>query len=473
MTEAVVDVRVLGGGPAGCAAARWLALWGHNVVLISPDDRAASPLPESIPPSAHKLFQLLGVGERMADAGFIRSSGHTVWWGGGEARLEYFADDERGWHVTSDRLSALLRASAKDAGVHFDNGRARSGDTGARRSTFTLDCTGRSGVLAHARGMRVLDADRRTVALIARWQPRRAFALPDPSHTLIESYDDGWAWSVPIEAADRYVAVMIDPERSALAKRSDASTVYLREIDKTRQLRAVLARADATVDGRPAGWDASTYHAQRYVDNDVLLVGDAGSFVDPLSSAGVKKALASGWLAAVAVHTSLVQPGLRSVALDFFAAREVEMASALQAMTTDALTDAAAGHERPFWRDRSEARAPTDDERDAIIRAFDHLRRQPDLHLVRNQASRVELRPAVVGHMIALVPHLVEADGGAGARHVWDVDLLTLVELAPLHVSVSDLMAAYERQRRPVPAPDFLRALSQLLARGHLRWAGR
>ena len=43
------------------------------------------------------------------------------------------------------------------------------------------------------------------------------------------------------------------------------------------------------------------YDATRFVDGDVLLVGDAGSFLDPLSSAGVKKALASGWLAAVAV----------------------------------------------------------------------------------------------------------------------------------------------------------------------------
>ena len=34
-----------------------------------------------------------------------------------------------------------------------------------------------------------------------------------------------------------------------------------------------------------------------------LLAGDAGSFIDPLSSAGVKKALASAWLAAVAVST--------------------------------------------------------------------------------------------------------------------------------------------------------------------------
>lgn len=74
----------------------------------------------------------------------------------------------------------------------------------------------------------------------------------------------------------------------------------------------------------------------------MLLVGDAGSFVDPLSSAGVKKALASGWLAAVAVHTALVRPAMRDAAFRFFAAREREMYASLRAMTERHLGDAAA-----------------------------------------------------------------------------------------------------------------------------------
>ncbi len=37
-----------------------------------------------------------------------------------------------------------------------------------------------------------------------------------------------------------------------------------------------------------------------------------------------KKALASGWLAAVATHTALIRPAMRQIALDFFSAREAE-----------------------------------------------------------------------------------------------------------------------------------------------------
>ena len=62
---------------------------------------------------------------------------------------------------------------------------------------------------------------------------------------------------------------------------------------------------DAALDGGPWGWDASMYCAEHLAGEDWLLAGDAASFIDPLSSAGVKKAMASGWLAAVTVNTSL------------------------------------------------------------------------------------------------------------------------------------------------------------------------
>ena len=39
----------------------------------------------------------------------------------------------------------------------------------------------------------------RTVALVGRWRHAGGWPLADPSHTLLESYEDGWAWSVPLD----------------------------------------------------------------------------------------------------------------------------------------------------------------------------------------------------------------------------------------------------------------------------------
>ena len=48
------------------------------------------------------------------------------------------------------------------------------------------------------------------------------------------------------------------------------------------------------------------------------------------------------------------------------------------------------------------------------------------------------------------------------------VDLLQLIELATSHSQVPDLFEAYQRVCPPVTLPDFLGALSVLLAKGVL-----
>ncbi|MEP7117609.1 MAG: tryptophan 7-halogenase, partial [Acidobacteriota bacterium] len=78
------EVLVVGGGPAAGTAARLLALWGRDVVIVAKAESPESDLPESLTPSCQKFFDLLGISAAVDAAGFVRSSGHTVWWGDGE-----------------------------------------------------------------------------------------------------------------------------------------------------------------------------------------------------------------------------------------------------------------------------------------------------------------------------------------------------------------------------------------------------
>jgi 2-polyprenyl-6-methoxyphenol hydroxylase-like FAD-dependent oxidoreductase len=476
------EALVVGGGPAGACAARLLALWGHSVRLVTPSVPVSpsreADLAESLPPSCRKLFDVLGVAADIDRAGFIRSTGNTVWWGDQATRVERFRGDERGWQITRARLSGVLLDAARGAGVEIEDGRLSASDLDNAIESVVLDCSGRSGIVARARGWRVYEPELRTVALVGVWRAAGEWPLPDPTHTLIESYADGWMWSVPstrsllsgqVPDVARHVAAMVDPRATELAP-GTAREIYLAEIAKTTRFRALLAGAQ--LEAGPSGWDASMYSSHSYADDRVLLVGDAGSFIDPLSSAGVKKALASGWLAAVAAHTALVRPAMRATAFTFFEAREREIYDHFRALTRRFLAEAAAGHTHPFWSDRIgwiDSDPPVERADERVLQAFQRIRATPVLALRRGEAVRIEQRPAVNGREIVMEPWIV-TPGQHPVRYAHEVDVVGLLELAPQFADAGELFAVYVRRFPPVAPPDFLTALATAVANGWLVW---
>src|SRR3990170_2607 len=110
-TPAVV---VLGGGPAGAAAARLLAAWNHHVQLVSKPGTSGG-LAVSLPPRCQKLFDAVGMTSAIDRASFIRSTGNTVWWGSDAPRVEMFQAGALGWQVDLQRLSGVMLAHAADS----------------------------------------------------------------------------------------------------------------------------------------------------------------------------------------------------------------------------------------------------------------------------------------------------------------------------------------------------------------------
>jgi flavin-dependent dehydrogenase len=321
-------------------------------------------------------------------------------------------------------------------------------------------------VIAKTREVRDYDDGPRTIALVGEWQVGPSWAVADDTHTVIESYGDGWTWSVPISAGVRHVSAMVDPQRSALARGGSARDVYLAEIAKTRHFKRLLA--DSLLSGGPWGWDATPYRSREYAGDNWLLVGDAASFIDPLSSAGVKKALASAWLAAVVAYTCIQQPSMRPHALAFYSAREREIERRYSAAARMFITEAAREHRQAFWADRSVEAADDDGEGAAAHAAFAQLKEAPEFRTVISPAVSIAPRPYIDGHAIVLGPHVVSSADDPGIRYLYNVDVAALVELAPATTQVSDLLAAYTARRGEVDLHDFLRALSSAVARGWL-----
>ena len=486
---AAPDVVVIGGGPAGSTAAALLAAWGRRVVLITrPPARRA--LAESLPPSCARLFDRVGIRAIVDDAGFIRSTGNAVQWGKNALRVERFAAGALGWQVRRDVLDHLLVAHAEASGatvlrdatardvtpggaadlslVSYDAG----GEARALSAAWVLDCTGRAG-LAGARRWRRDDATQRTLALVGVWERASGDAWPmdDHTQTLVESYEGGWAWSVPVSPERRYLTVMVDPSLTPVRGGEALTATYERELARTTALRRLAA--GATLVGEPWARDASSYSSSQAAEPGLLVAGDAASFVDPLSSYGVKKAIASAWLAAVVTHTCLGNGALMGPALAFYEERERLMYDELRRHTVELSGEARAAHAGSFWKDRAE---PDDeDDRQAepdvaalrtderVLAAFDALKREPVAHLHQSRALERVNRATVRGHQVVLMEHLVAPDFPGGVRYLRGVDLVHLVELAPSHDQVPDLFEAYNRSSPPVALPDFLGALSVLI----------
>ena len=296
--------------------------------------------------------------------------------------------------------------------------------------------------------------------------------------TLVESYENGWAWSVPVSKSVRHFAVMVDPTLSPVAGRGQLAAVYNGELGRTRWFKSLLNGAE--LHGEPWGRDASPYSASRVGESGIVLAGDAASFVDPLSSYGVKKALASAWLAAVVVNTSLRDPALAGAALSLHATREQAIVESLRRQAAELSREAAGAHDHPFWRDRAALDAPAASTEpdiaslraDAdVLAAFESIRRAPVLRL-RPADGLVRIEKAVVHeNRIVLAPHLRAPAFPDGIRYLRGIDLTTIVALAPAHDQVPDLFDAYNRAAPPVALPDFLGALSVLVGKGMMEQA--
>lgn len=488
-------VIVLGAGPAGAIASRLLASWGHHVTLVARGTGGERALAESIPPSGVQLLDRVGVLHAVDGGGFVRATGNTVRWGGdadaGE-RVETFPPGTHGFQVDRARFDALLLGEAVTAGVRVlpDTSALRVEGVGeARRvvvqdasgpraldASWVLDCTGRAGVLAK-QGWRRPQAGARTIALTQVVERDDAWPIPDQTHTVVESFDGGWAWSVPATLARRFVTVMLDPAVTVLGTRDQLDAVHRAQIARTRTMRALVEGARRV--GDPFAREASPYDARCYAERGALLVGDAGSFVDPLSSFGIKKALASAWLAAVAVRSCLGDPTITDAALALFDARERAMYDALSRAAARLARAARPDDGTGFWQARAaldSAADAVDEEPDAaalradadVQRALAELRRRDTVRLRPSPRLRRERRATVRGNRVVNVEHLVVPAFPRGIRYVRNVDLVALTDLAPSHDQVPDLFDAYNRGASPCPLPDFLGALSLLLGKDAL-----
>jgi hypothetical protein len=274
---------------------------------------------------------------------------------------------------------------------------------------------------------------------------------------------------------------MIDTGRSPGQEARGLNAIYQRELERSAELRARLKGATQV----SSAWtcDATVYDSPRPADGNVLLVGDAASFIEPLSSAGVKKALLSAWRAAVVANPCLKNEALAPAARDLYNRREHQVYADCMQRSSVFFAEASAAYGTPFWSSRAAGREATPDldedpdapavemsdaalARDPAVRsAFDHLRASANVRLRASGTLRVEPVAMIEGREVVMRDALIVPGVDAPLQFSAGVNLPTLARLAAACGEVPALIEAYQPEVGPVPVTGLLKGLSLLLAR--------
>ena len=482
-----IDVLVIGGGPAGATAAGLLASWGRSVVLAHRESGLPS-LAESLPASTKKLLRFLGQIDAVEAARFHPNFGNRSRWAG---KTAVATSADPGYHVPRRDFDRRLREHARAQGATILDGQVQridvgespriqvaraKGDVVAYSAAFVLDCSGRAGVVAR-RGLRRAHVGYRTLAVAAEWECRD-WPEEERAHTLVDSYADGWAWSVPLSPTRRQCTVMIDRDRTTIRKASLAA-VYRAELHKATSIGERLDGARQS--GQPWACDASLYSAVRAADGRTLLVGDAASFIEPLSSAGVKKALTSAWRAAVVANTCLEKPHMLHAASDFYDRREQQVYHECLHRSAAFFKEAATVHDNAFWTarasccpepglDAASGLSDHDLRGDASIRhAFERLRDTLALDLTPAPDLRFDMAAVIEGREVIMREAVMFPGLESPVRFAAGVNLPELVRLSTSCRDVASLIDAYHADVGQVDIDDLLLGLSLLIARGVVR----
>ena len=218
----------------------------------------------------------------------------------------------------------------------------------------------------------------------------------------------------------------------------------------------------------------------RAADNGALLVGDAASFIEPLSSAGVKKAMTSAWRAAVVANTYLAKPEMLQPASDFYNRREQQVYHECVRRSAAFFKEAAAAYPDAFWTTRAASSpevtvdsgsdlADQDLAGDPSIRlAFERLRAAPGLSVSRTPGFRIEAAAVIEGREVVLREAIVIPGLESPVRFAAGINLPELVRISTGCHDVASLIGAYQVEVGTVDPADLLKGLSVLVAKGVL-----
>jgi flavin-dependent dehydrogenase len=321
------DVIVVGGGPAGCAAATFLVQRGWSVTLLEKDHHPRFHIGESLLPMNLPILERLGVLEAIRSIGTYKSGADFSAIGASEYtvfRFDRALDPSwpHAYQVKRDDFDAILFDNAARSGVaafqgckveKVDLGRdsvAVGGSTGAGtsfrcRARYLVDATGRDTLLGNRLGLKRRSRRHQSAALFAHFSGVARRPGAEAGNISIYNFEHGWVWVIPLRDGITSIGAVCWPDYLK-RRRGDNREFLLETLRSIAPLRARMA--DAQIVGNLHATGNYSYSCNRMTGRRWIMVGDAYAFVDPIFSTGVYLAMHGAEIGAKAVDGILREP---------------------------------------------------------------------------------------------------------------------------------------------------------------------
>jgi flavin-dependent dehydrogenase len=356
------SVVIVGGGPAGLAAACELARLSLGVTLVEKNGFASTRVGEHIGPAAVQRLRTMGLGDAVDPADHFACSGIDAWWGSPVPSHNDYLRHPVGFglNLSRPRFDAALARLCRKRGArvlaparvvrasHGPEGWeleiASGGRLMRRRPAYVVDASGRSFAFARTQGARSSAAEKQ-LAIIGIADGIAEPQLPS-ARVIVEATRTGW-WYFAAIAEARCVCMLVTDPRLFIRAGESLDDWWRSQLENTTQVGrryAAYARTGALLVRSAQSRRLEPFHGP-----DWIAIGDAAMSFDPLSSQGIAKAVEQGQEAAAAIGRLL---GGETAAID-------EYADALAARYADYLATRGAYYrleqrwsDAEFWKAR-------------------------------------------------------------------------------------------------------------------------
>ena len=431
-------------------AASRLAQFGHRVCLLERSIFPRHHVGESLTNGIWPILDVLGVRGSLPRDAYLETGPTLVRWA--EARTERLDSRQRtnGLLVDRGNFDAFLLRTAESAGaLIFQPGQAHGAvwtEAGWRveltannklheiQANFLVDASGRNGFLTRRR----LKMSPGTVALCG-YLPGRCC----PRETMVEALRDSWCWGAPIPGGLFSVMLFLD---------SRTLRPFCREtLEQFWRLKLVEAELFERIARLPlvrplSAFDASVYSASDPISPFLIRVGEASLSLDPLSSTGVEKAMQTGLIAAIALHTMIVRPGNTELCLRFYSDKHKETESTHAEWSAGVYREVKRYSELPFWN----ARSGTSEYRQThqkVAKARYHLSPLAMDTTVRvSYDAQLAEEPCIVDDQIQVQTVLRHPNLDRPLAFVDGISVSRLLEVVPANPDLRRLLALWSNQ---------------------------